>query len=259
MISGLHSFFVNDPFVEFYNLSGLDTVLLTTDIDWAPEYMIEDLFELVGRYGFKLTAFGTHASEVMKTAGDMVEVGLHPNYCGLRSGDTIDNKLRYLKAVFPEAVGLRCHRNFFGNNVSDMAKELGLSYDVSTVLWKQPFAQAYADYNDLVRMAYVWEDGLHADMKLPMNIEEVPLDEPGLKILNVHPVLIYLNASDDNQRRAVTKQYTDLTQAKKEDVDSYVHQGYGMKSFYEDILTELKRRRVKTVFCKDVAQVYNGN
>lgn len=248
------TYFSDDPFHQYYNLDGTECVALTSDIDWAPDYAVESLYELVSSFGFKLTAFMTHDDHVSRNAGAWLEIGLHPDHTRPDPKHGFPPKLERLKELYPQAKGLRCHRNFFGNNVSDIARRLELVYDVSVLLWRQPFCQAYADYNGIVRMCYCWEDGMHADMKLPMTIEEVRLDTPGLKILNVHPILMYLNAPDDDWRRRVTKPYTDLTKAPKADLEPHIYQGYGLRSFYKDLLAHIKRRGIRTLHCLDIAR-----
>ncbi|MEJ0009686.1 MAG: hypothetical protein WDN72_03665 [Alphaproteobacteria bacterium] len=250
----MDALFANDPFREFYNLEGTEIVALTTDIDWAPDYAVASLYELVAEFGFKLTAFMTHDDGVSRTAGDWLEIGLHPDHTRPDPERGFPPKLERLKELYPMAKGLRCHRNFFGNNISDIAKKLGLVYDASVLLWRQPFGQAYVDYNGIARMTYCWEDGMHADMKCPMTIDEVRLDTPGLKILNVHPILMYLNAPDDHWRRKVTGRYTDLTRAPKSEIEPHVHTGYGLRSFYRDLLMHLKERNIRTVHCLDIAK-----
>ena len=39
--------------------------LFTSDIDWAPEAVIEDTIELFNKYGVKCTFFCTHKSAVI--------------------------------------------------------------------------------------------------------------------------------------------------------------------------------------------------
>ena len=246
MSSILQKIYQSDPLSDYYNLDTFNRVFLTTDIDWAPDFIIEDLCALVSGYDFKLTAFSTHKSSFLAQKMDFLEIGLHPDYTRPDPQFRFDNKLQDLKNLYPEAVGLRCHRNFFGNNISDLVKRADLKYDASYLLWCQPFCSAFVDYNDLLRISYFWEDGIHCDKKIPFKIEELMLQLPGLKVLNVHPVLIYLNAPDDNYRREVTKQYTDLTKMRYSDVKDKVYQGYGIRSLYIDVLNFIKEKQVET-------------
>lgn len=252
-MENLNEYFEKDPFSPYYNLNGLETVILTTDIDWAPDYATAAVLELVAEAGFNITAFATHDSPLLKASSEFVEIGLHPDNTRPHPEFGFSRKILELKEIFPDSVGLRCHRNFFGQNISDLAKTAGLSYDISTFLWGQPFAQCYYDYNGLVRMAYVWEDGIHVDLNKPLELEHVKLDQPGLKILNVHPMLIYLNAPNDKLRRDLTRGVADLTSVPASHFSQAIYSGYGLKRFYRDLLAELKRRGVRTLMAKDVA------
>lgn len=258
-MNNLVSYFSGDPFRAYYNLNGLETVVLTMDIDWAPDYATEVVLDLVAQAGMRITAYATHKSSLLKSSTNFVEIGLHPDNTRPDPTHRFSRKLPDLLEIFPDSVGFRCHRNFFGQNISDLAKSCGLRYDLSTFLWNQPFAQVYVDYNGLVRMSYIWEDGIHVDLGEPLDVLGVPLDSPGLKVLNVHPMLIFLNAPDDNLRRGLTKGISDLTTVPKSHFDGHVYTGYGLRDFYRDLLTELKSRGVRTVFARDVAAaVYEG-
>ncbi|WP_212644808.1 hypothetical protein [Delftia sp. PE138] len=252
-MKSMHEFFSQDPFRSFYNLDGLDTVVLTTDIDWAPDYATEVVLDMVAQAGMKITAYATHDSALLKASTSFVEIGLHPDNTRPDPVHRFSKKLPDLMEIFPDAVGLRCHRNFFGQNISDLAKACGLTYDLSSFLWRQPFAQAHVDYNGLVKMSYVWEDGIHVDIGEPLDLSRIPLDDPGLKVLNVHPMLIYLNASDDNLRRGLTKGISDLASVPRSHFEGHIYKSYGLRDFYRDLLNELKRRGVKTVFARDIA------
>lgn len=242
----------NDPRAKFYNLDVVKTMFLTTDIDWAPDFATEDLFQTVTQRGFKITAFATHKSELLAQKNSLIEIGLHPDNTRPDKEFVFANKLNDLKNIYPESVGLRCHRNFFGNNISDLAVKAGLKYDVSTLQWLQPFCSAFIDYNKLIRASYFWEDGIHCDTRTAFEISKVRLDTPGMKIFNVHPILIYLNAPNDDYRREVTKVYKDLTQAKYSDLKEKIYKGYGIKTFYVDLLEHFKNLGLETLHMKDI-------
>lgn len=245
--------FAADPLRGTYNLDGLDTVVLTTDIDWAPDYATAAVLDLVAAQGMRITAFATHDSPLLKASTGFVETGLHPDNTRPHPEHRFARKIVELQEIFPDAVGLRCHRNFFGQNISDLAHAAGLQYDISTFLWQQPFAQGYVDYNGLVKLAYVWEDGIHVDVGEPLELGRIRLDTPGLKILNVHPMLIYLNAPTDQLRRTLCRGIADLTTVPESHFRDHIHRGYGLRDLYRDLLAELRRRGVCTLFARDVA------
>lgn len=234
----------NDPLKKYYNLDGLNHIFLTTDVDWAPDFCVEHVINLVKKYNLKINIFATHASDILLSKSNTFEVGLHPDFT--RDNFIWDEKFKKLKELYPEAHGARGHRNVFGQNVSDLYTKYNIKYDVSTFLWNHSYCVGHKDYNGLLRMSYMWEDGIHLDMGYDFSWSNVNLCTPGLKILNVHPILIYLNCINDNERRSVTSKYKDLTSAKESDINPYINQGYGICSFWEEILSYISSNNIQT-------------
>src|SRR5262245_27700561 len=225
---------------------------MTADIDWAPEYAIDDMLDLFSDAGITVSCFATHASPVLKSAGRSVEIGLHPDYTRPHPEHGLIRKLDELKELFPEATGVRSHRNFFGQNTVDLAAKAGLTYDASVLLWRQPLCQIHKDQWGLYRLCYCWEDGIHADMHLPWTLDVLSMNTPGLKIFNIHPIVIYLNCPDDDYRRAIVKDYSDLTQAARSDLEAHRYDGYGARRFLIDLLARLKETRARSYTLREM-------
>ncbi len=249
--NSLQRYFQSDPYAGYYNLSRLTDVFLTCDVDWAPEYAVETVLQAVEAHGHKLTLFATHRSELLLRAPDWLEVGLHPDFTRQDGKSRFEEKLSALKKCYPAAVGMRSHRGFFGNNIGDMAKTCGLRYDASAFLWNQPFCQAHIDYNGMTRFSYMWEDGIHLDLGLELNFDRVNLHLPGLKILNVHPILIFLNSTSDDHRRSVTCRYKDLTIAPYAEVAADVNRERGIGDLWRDLLRYLSDNGIHTHRLRD--------
>lgn len=243
-----------DPFSQLYNRDGLGDVILTADTDWAPDFAIEEIIDRVGEHGHKISIFATHPSETLASVPDFVEVGIHPDLTMRHNQLPFEEVFSRLKGWYPEAVGMRSHRDFFGNNVGDLAIENGLIYDVSVLQWNLPLCQAHLDYNGMARFPYFWEDGIHLDMKFPLDWDEIRLDAPGLKVLNVHPILIYLNCESDDDRRRVVRKHKDLTQVERGDLDPFVRRERGIGDVWSDLLEMLAARGVRTHKLGDVAR-----
>jgi predicted heme/steroid binding protein len=251
----LQKYFNNDPLAPFYNLNEFKDVVLTCDVDWAPDYAIAEVLDLIAGYDFKANFFATHKSDLLLQKSEAVEVGIHPDFTRQNSKLTHEQRINDLLHLYPESKGTRSHRNFFGQNISDMAKAAGLKYDASVFLWNESFCNTHIDYNGMVRFSYMWEDGIHLDTNTPKDISKINLHTPGMKILNVHPILIYLNAETDDQRREVTKKYSDLTKASYKEVKKHVNAGYGIKDFYKEILKYLKSMNVRSHLLSDLAEL----
>ena len=246
---------INSPYSDFYNLDGLTKVFLTCDIDWAPEYAILQVLHEIERRNLKITVFATHYSKLLGNAPSFVEVGLHPDFT--REHSTISNadRMRQLKEMYPSAVGMRSHRNYFGQNISALAAETNLLYDVSVLLWNLPYCQAFVDYNSIVRLNYMWEDGIHLNSNFPLDLSLVNLHTPGLKIFNVHPMLILLNSSTDAHRRKVTSQYKDLANAPYDEIAPEINCGRGIATLWTEFLDWLVLNNIHTPFMREVLKV----
>jgi hypothetical protein len=240
----------SSPFAPYYNLDGLTDVFLTADVDWAPDYAIDHLLRAVEARKMKLTIFATGKSASLQKPPDWLEVGLHPDFTR-KTGPWIDERMAALKALYPEAVGMRSHRNYFGQNIADLAHANGLLYDASNILFNQPYTQAHVDYNSMIRFSYMWEDGLHLDMKYGLDLSRVTLESPGLKIINAHPVLFYLNSVSDDHRRKVTRRYSDLTTALKADIDPERNTGRGIGTVWLEMLDDFAKRGIRTHCLRD--------
>jgi hypothetical protein len=252
--SNIRELWRDDPLAEFYNVERLSDVILTADTDWAPDFVIEQVIDLVAQHGHKITIFATHQSEVLHHVPDFVEVGLHPDYTMRHNQLPFDEVMRRMKEWYPEAVGTRSHCDFFGNNVANLAVANGLIYDVSVFEWNMPFCQGHIDYNRMVRFSYFWEDGIHMDMNFPLTWEDVRLATPGLKIMNVHPILIYLNCETDDDRRRVVRPYKDLTRVQRSDIDPFIRQQRGIRDLWVELLESLTANNVRTHLLGDVAR-----
>jgi hypothetical protein len=88
----------------------------------------------------------------------------------------------------------------------------------------------------------------------------VRLATPGLKILNVHPILIYLNSTTEEHRRALTDRYRDLTTAPHAEVAPEVNTATrGIGDLWRELLASLAEGGVRTHCLRDaVAEVGGG-
>jgi hypothetical protein len=252
--SNLGEIWQDDPLSDFYNIDRLSDVILTADVDWAPDFAVEKVIDLVAQYGHKITIFATHQSDLLRQVPDLVEVGLHPDFTMRHNKLPFDELMLRMKGWYPDAVGMRSHCDFFGNNIANLAVANGLIYDVSVFEWNTPLCQGHIDYNRMVRFPYFWEDGIHMDMNFPLMWEYIRLATPGLKIMNVHPILIYLNCETDDDRREVVRHYKDLTRVRRSDIDPYIRRQRGIRDLWVELLENLTATGVRTHLLGDVAR-----
>lgn len=183
-----------------------DTICFSFDVEWATEEAIRDTCTLLDERGVKGTFFVTH--EGVSVPGH--ERAIHPNY--RRNGDVYRSLtdatsrsdaevhrhvLSTTMGFAPESKGVRSHSLYFDSALLPIYKALGIEYDSTYRLelvpglrpfWKQygivEIPAYYADFYDLVTSATGFE------------LRGMLLDQPGMKVLDFHPNLIYTNAPD---------------------------------------------------------------
>ena len=238
---------------EYYNTGPSRKAFITMDVDWAPDTVLEWTFSWFIEHEIAITAFVTHESAVALRyeSHPLTEIGIHPDLS--RDMKTV-RRVEELCRTYRKATGSRSHRNICGRNVTDVLHECGIIYDVSKLLWGISYAECTPLYNGMVEAPYVWEDGVHLEMQLGDDMSSVCLDGPGLKILNIHPVLFYLNCASEEERKAFTSRYTDLTKATLGEFEKARNNGCGIGEFARQIILELKRQGYSFHLLRDLMQ-----
>ena len=85
----------------------------TSDIDWASDYCIRDLSDLLVSYKIKPTLFVTHDTSILNdlAAAGKAELGVHPNFAsGSSHGNSIEEVIDTVFRLVPSAETYRAHR-----------------------------------------------------------------------------------------------------------------------------------------------------
>jgi hypothetical protein len=186
--------------VEALAASERPVFCFTTDIEWAPEWAIAELLSFFRERGLPLTPFLTHASAVFDEhygqPGMRSRVGLHPNFLpGSTHGTTGEEVIDTVFKLWPEAESFRCHCFFDESRTILELKRRGMSYDSNLGLFLQPNCVPLLHHSGLVRFPVFWEDYSHFSRQMPFQFDAFRqyFDGPGLKVINVHPLLFALN------------------------------------------------------------------
>jgi hypothetical protein len=172
----------------------------TTDIEWAPEWAIAEILSFFRERDIPLTPFLTHTSAVFEEHYDRPgmrgRVGLHPNFLpGSTHGTTSEEVIDAVFRLWPDATSFRCHCFFDDTRTVLELKRRGLRYDSNLGLFLQPNCVPLLHNSGLVRFPVFWEDYTHFRKGLPFEFGafQQHFDGPGLKVINVHPLLFALN------------------------------------------------------------------
>ncbi len=214
-------------------------LVITIDTDWAPDWCTEWLLNKISFIGTDITIFVTNKSAFYKSISNAFEVGLHPDFSRNNPQESFLEFIK-LRDYYPDALGMRSHRNIFGQNIANYANDLKLKYDISTLLYNCP-TPAWRDQNGMMRFSYSWEDGVYLEMKEKYGASEIYLQENGLPtIINLHPVLMYLNSNHEGHRRQFTSSFSDLTKVSKEEANTFRNNGFGISNFVVEFLEQSK-------------------
>lgn len=183
----------------------MDNIIITLDIDWAPDFAIDFVAERLIDSGAKATWFVTHASSAvdrLREYPDLFELGIHPNfYPGSTHGETPEAILNHCMELVPDAISMRTHGTVQSSRLLDMVMErTSIRVDSSVFLPRASHIKPFVFYGEngahLTRVPYVWEDDY--EMRCPDPVWETGplLESPGIKVFDFHPVHVFLNNPD---------------------------------------------------------------
>lgn len=240
-------------FAERYcNWSTPTTFLFTSDIDFVPDYMVEYLLDIIEPLNIRWTFFITHNSPILErlAANPNFELAIHPfndpsSSQGASYEEILDNLISYCKG---RVYGSRFHR--LGHAYRDLypLSRRGIEYEVSGLRLNLPFAVPtwHRDLNMLL-ISYTWEDGTFEATGLPMRLDSIDLFSPGNKIFSFHPINLWLNGPNPDQRVKFFNQVSDLIGLPEEEARKYQLFGDGSCKVLHSILQYVKGAKIDTM------------
>lgn len=231
--------------------------VLTLDVDWAPDFAIEAVAQILIEKNVKATWFLTHYSttvEKLKEAGHLFELGVHPNLLpGSTHGEREDAVLAHVKGLVPSAISMRTHGLYQSSNfLVKAAKDYSIAFDVSLFL---PRAAHLTPHQlkwggvKLWRLPYFWEDDSEMFEDVPIwSLSDKRLAVPGLRIFDFHPIHVLLNTNKFEIYNAL-KQEMPISQWTLDFVESHINKGEGPRTLFLEIAEALsgKGRQIKEI------------
>lgn len=248
---------------EFCNWSKPKRVFLTFDIDWAPDYMITYVLRLLKEANAQATIFATHHSPLLQALSDSprIELGLHPNLLPNSSqGADFKTIMPWLKSRFPKAIGNRFHVLKYSYRELLELKNYGLRYDVSTIRFNCPYLVP-AWHNDLKLnlLTYCWEDGICENGNLPMSLDSLEIDTPGMKIINFHPMNVFINSSNKAHRHEFLNAAGPLLECPEDIAKAHQQSRPGAANVLRALLREISRQNIESGILSELSEAYGAN
>jgi hypothetical protein len=215
---------------------------LTLDLDWAPDHVLADTRELLREAGLPVTIFATHATPGVTEVCTLpaCETGVHPNFLGAADEEAV---LGRLLDAFPGAVGVRCHALFYHSRLLPLFHRRGVRYFSNDLMFLQPGLAPYFDWSGLVRLPIYWEDDVHCQyFDGRFDLAALRLDRPGLKVLNFHPVHLFLNTARLEDYQAAKPRLADPVAAR-----AHRRSGPGIRSLFLEVTRGLRAGALSTL------------
>ncbi len=258
----------NDPFsskmaafaATYANWESPQTVCLTFDQDWAPDYMLSHVLDILDEYQATATFLATNPSSQLsdRALASGHEIGLHPNLApNSTQGDGTEDIIHRLRKDFPNAEGTRFH--LLGHSYRDLMLlgEAGFHYDVSTFRFNCPYLlPAWQADLGMTLLTYCWEDGYTTNDAYLTTVGSIAIDTPGMKIVNFHPLNVFLNCAQTAHKSAFQKAVPDMSSSNKGEAMQYRFNGQGVESVLREFLNLLNKREIRTATLKDLTAAY---
>ncbi len=226
---------------ENCNYSNKDTIFLSFDIDWAPDYMLDLVANLVS--GLDVSFMHTHNSPSCKLISKVFPNGIHPNIQeGSDQGKDIKEVIEFQKKLDIDFTTCRFHVLKFGYpDLVELSKQ-GTKLDSSCLLFNgKNILPTYHSDIDMIMAPYFWEDGIFLNVKDKLNEPFINWETKGLKIFDFHPLDIYLNTLNMAHRNSFKNVKTKLQDIKENVASKFINSSeYGTRNILIDLVKKKK-------------------
>jgi len=232
--------------------------IITLDVDWAPDFVIEYVADLLIAKKIKSTWFVTHDSPIWNKLlkNKLFELGLHPNFSENSSqGKDPDSILKYLKTIIPNAKSIRTHSLLQSSHLLLKFQKYGIENDVSLNLEKTPnLVPHHSKFFNLFRFPFFWGDGhemVEVNQNWSMNNSDYSLN--GLKIFYFHPIHIFLNSKNWDKYNLL-KNEVGLLNMNPGNSQDYINKENGTCTLFNNIIQYLENKQSFTI--QDLKKYY---
>ncbi len=219
-----------------------DYVCLTFDVEWAPDFMLSHVLDLLLASRAKATFFVTHGTPLLdriRQRPDLFELGIHPNFLpGSTQGERPEDVLEHLRRTVPEATSMRTHALLQSSHLLALAADFGgIEVDVSLFLphsnFLPPTYGPFPDNRGMIRLAYNWEDDIYLS-RHPAIVQPDHVRLPnGPLVFDFHPPLVYLNAASLDSWESIK---TNLDHLREPEIAPLVNRDFGVETYLKAIL-----------------------
>jgi peptidoglycan/xylan/chitin deacetylase (PgdA/CDA1 family) len=230
----------------------INDYMVTLDIDWAPDYAIDYVAELLAEHDVRATWFVTHGSPAVTRLSqrpELFELGIHPNFLpGSTHGKTHEEVLSHCVAIVPGARSMRTHGLYQSTPLLEQVlNRTHITADVSLFM---PHTRALSpvEYRwhgrELLRIPYYWDDCYEMERISPdWHLAPHFVGNHGLKVFNFHPIHIFLNSPDMSGYSTLKQSGQRLSDISLAEAERFIHPGHGSRTIFLELVQHLERTR----------------
>jgi hypothetical protein len=247
-----------------------DIISFTADIDWAPDFLIDEMAQTFIDHEIKCTWFVTHESAAVDRLKESkyFELGIHPNFHeGSSHGKTEDEVIQFCKKMLPKTRVVRMHALHQNSYLlRKLQNEYDIDIDCSLFLPHTSNLIPHLFYHDrhrkpLFRIPFNWEDDVecltpHQTWVFDPGI----LTRQGIKMFNFHPMYVGINESDFQQYSSIKSQLCrnkKLSELEASELAPYINNGMGVKTFLRSLLQYVQRNKLATYWPSEIESLYH--
>lgn len=180
--------------------------ILSFDIDWASDEVLNHTIDLVEKSGVKCTFFVTHNTSILKRLNDnhLFELGIHPNFNPLltrTSNFSAEEIISNLKHIVREAEVIRSHSLTTSGSWLALYEKAGFKYSSNYMMNGVSTIAPFYHVNGLVEVPIYYADDGHVFLNENLNIPRLSdtpdfnSDNTSIRVFNFHPIHVFLNTA----------------------------------------------------------------
>jgi hypothetical protein len=213
---------------------------LTFDIDWAPDFCVENVLNILKKKNVKATFFLTHKSDIIKDISkDGHKIGIHPNFFkGSTQGKGNLNIVENLLNLSDNIDCMRTHGLYQSTNMFlEICTEFNqLKYDFSIYtpsISSKKFKWSYQNIS-FWRYNYNWEDDFEFGDSFPRLCDLNQLEH---LILDFHPIHIFLNSKNFSNYNMLKSNFNISELSEKEAKKFINHDRIGSQRLLDELIS----------------------
>ena len=207
---------------KFVNIKSIDPndkktwkgkIAFSTDIDWAPDHVLEWAYEFIDSLEIPVTWFITHNNPINNKIleNDKFDYGIHPNFnpelLGYKEGnsESFEEKVKNLFSILGPTKLIRMHSNTSSNALyKDMAK-LGFTHECNSLLPGHLClpSNPWPTWNNIIKVPHSWADDIACNYEdLLGHSKNISYTKEGINYITFHPIHMWLNTRSTNHYQA---------------------------------------------------------